>query len=61
MDGSGDMLEAENRREHFNFTLSTKAGKYYGGHNPCEPGNNYPLCGDWQNPGISANTRYNAK
>jgi len=26
---------------------STVAGKYYGGHEPCEYGNNYPLCGDW--------------
>ena len=26
---------------------STVAGKYYGGHEPCEMGNNYQLCGDW--------------
>ena len=25
----------------------TVAGKYYGGHQPCTYGNNYPLCGDW--------------
>ena len=30
---------------------STVAGKYYGGHKPCEYGNNYPLCGDWISTG----------
>ena len=49
IDGSHDFLEKEKRRifGNFNWTLSTKAGKYYGGLNPCKPGNNYPLCGDW--------------
>ena len=28
---------------------SRKAGNYYGGHLPCTPGNNNPLCGVWQN------------
>ena len=28
---------------------TTKAGKYYGGHSPCELGDNYPLCGVWEN------------
>ena len=30
---------------------STVAGKYYGGHEPCEYGNNYPLCGAWISTG----------
>ena len=30
---------------------STVAGKYYGGHEPCEMGNNYQLCGDWISTG----------
>ena len=30
---------------------STVAGKFYGGHEPCEIGNNYPLCGDWISTG----------
>ena len=30
---------------------ATVAGKYYGGHKPCEYGNNYPLCGDWISTG----------
>ena len=30
---------------------ATVAGKYYGGHEPCNYGNNYPLCGDWISTG----------
>ena len=30
---------------------STVAGKYYGGHDPCEYGDNYPLCGSWISTG----------
>ena len=36
-----------------NLKLSTKAGKYYGGHDPCIHGNNYPICGDWANNSTS--------
>ena len=27
--------------------ISTKAGRYYGGHDPCMTGNNFPFCGEW--------------
>ena len=30
--------------------VSTKAGKYYGGHNPCRYEDNFPLCGEWGKP-----------
>ena len=33
---------------HFQgITVSTKAGKYYGGLDPCAWGDNFPLCGEW--------------
>ena len=41
-DGSNEYKLDEN-----NPRYSTKAGKYYGGHLPCKPGDNYQLCGDW--------------
>ncbi len=27
--------------------LSTKVGNYYGGHEICAHGDNFPLCGEW--------------
>ena len=27
--------------------FSTMAGKYYGGHQPCNQWDNFPLCGVW--------------
>ena len=27
---------------------STISGNYYGGHSPCENGDNMPKCGDWR-------------
>ena len=28
-------------------SYSTKAGKYYGGHTPCNEEDNFPTCGQW--------------
>ena len=33
-----------------NKHYSTKAGRYYGGHQPCTAGNNYRFCGRWGPP-----------
>ena len=33
--------------EHGTGSKSTLAGSYYGGHSPCEHGDNLPLCGYW--------------
>ena len=48
-DGGIEKMEGDVGYELYeNLHVSTKPGKYYGGHNPCEIANNYPLCGDWE-------------
>ena len=32
------------------YSMSTVAGKYYGGANPCRRGDYFPLCGEWTAP-----------
>ena len=34
--------------EYGTGSKSTHAGSYYGGHSPCEGGDNQPWCGYWQ-------------
>ena len=34
-------------------SVSTVAGSYYGGHQPCELGDNHPYCGMWTSAGTS--------
>ena len=51
IDGSNEYRKGE-FSFYDNFPLSTKAGKYYGGHKPCENGDTYETCGDWKTPGI---------
>ena len=32
---------------YYGIQISTMAGRYYGGHQPCKEKDNFPLCGEW--------------